>query len=325
MKKILSGICVVVLMAVMLIGCTNENQQSTVTPFVTPDFDATREVTADAPETADEDTSAFTDNPAFEEAEMAEEEIATVIAEEAVSSSQSASNLTGMTDTYSEDGELTVEEIEDLEVLYLESLEEVEYLLHLTSVYSYYYGDLAGETLDLLIAMEDELLVVVQLAEEYSDELYNVLFVIENGGQTTEEMLATLEETSEDWYEKMDALEEDAGSWKTSLIAELQVRVDEWPLMEVTELATTRAEAMQQFREYVKGIKIGLTDGVITSDELEYLKQLAVNTTASMEKYGEENAEGMVNRIEKMTDMLVTGQYPDLDIAIEEIVNSFLD
>jgi hypothetical protein len=256
---------------------------------------------------------------------MGEEEITAVFADEAVSSSQSASNLTETTDTYTEDGELSVEEIEDLEALYLESLEEVKYLLYLTSVYSYYYGDLAGETLDLLIGMEDELLAVVQLAEEYSDELYNVMFVIENGGQTTEEMLTTLEETSEDWYEKMEALEDDAGSWKTALQAELQVRVVEWPLMEVTELATTRVEAMRQFREYVKGIKIGFTDGVITSDELEYLKQLAVNATASMEKLGEDNTEGMVNRIEKLTDMLVTGQFPDLDTAIEEIESNYLD
>lgn len=328
MKKSLMKLFFVVILMVSMVGCAQGPSEQSELPTETleaiPDLDATIEAGIEETTTAEESMQSTVDaaveatrqveqTQAVEEfsvEEMSEAEVVTEFSEDGAEAYDDVAQIVTTTDDYASDGELTQEEIEELEALYLETYEEIEYLLYLASVYSYYYGDLAGETLELLVALEDDLWLLVQLAEEYSDELMAVLVAIENGGEATEEMVYALEDAAEEWYEQMENWQGDADTWQTAVLAELQTRSEVWLSTEVNEVAQTRVKALLQAKDYAQQVRTAFEDGVISAEEMAEISQLAANAINSLETVGGDQLLNFASTITDLTSMMAMGEMP---------------
>ena len=255
--------------------------------------------------------------------DLSEEELAAEVETLSAEAEMSIEAVNTATDLALEDGTLTEEEAASLDAEVQAAYDDIVYLLTLASYYSYYYGDLAEDTLELLLLLEDDLEALLVIAAEYDDELAEIILLLEQGSEVTEEVLDQLSQSAEAWDVQAEALQEQAQAWQTALQAQLAERQAYWQSMEPTELAENRAAALGMAQEYLTVIRAGLEDGIITTEEMNAIAQWGANVVASLESVGGPKLQSFVPMIQELTGLIAIGDFSQAFSSFSDLEANF--
>jgi hypothetical protein len=250
---------------------------------------------------------------------LSEEDLATRVEDASNSTNESVKDIESATEEAASDDELSPEEIEELEELLEYAYDDLIYLLSLVDQYSYYFGDLAAETLELLILVEDDLIYLVALADQYSEQLILALEMIEDGTEVADEVMYELMATADLWTDKSALVTDQAGVWKTALLAELDGRAAKWLELVPSETAGTRLGALAQARDYVQTVRQSLVDGMLSREEMDRIGQLAANAASSLNSAGGVQLQGFAGSITDLTTNLAVGNLPQAQIGLSDL------
>lgn len=218
--------------------------------------------------------------------EMTEEELAAVIDQAVADATTATEQCSTATTEATADGTVTQEEVDTVEVYVTGAEEAIAYAEELIAAYYGLYGELATETIDLLLAIEEDLAVLAKEAAAISVALQEVDTALERGLALAEETLTQLETAAQTASAKAAEIQAQNQIWVQNLQAELENRVATVLAVQPDNVATDRAAAIQSAFDYLDAVREGLADERISQAELANIAQLGANASASLNAHG---------------------------------------
>jgi len=251
-----------------------------------------------------------TPTPSVEYVTMTEEELTALIEQsvnEAVTASEQAS--TAATQATS-DNTLTEEEVAMLTAYYL-ATEEAIYLAE-EAIDAYYglYAELATETLDLLIALEEDLTVIAQNTETMESSLQAISDTLTQGAALAEETITQLNQTAQQVNANLAETQTQVQTWATTLQIDRDNRAQNVLSVQPDNIAGDLQSALANAFGFVDGIRFALEDNKLTKDELNGIALLGANASASLNAQGGPKLKGLSEQINSITTQLAKGQVP---------------
>jgi len=307
---------VVGLIAAITLAC------DTTTPAApTPDTQATVDATVAATSTAQASTQATIDaavqatqaaapsptpppTPTADYSTMSEEELAAAIDEAVVEATTTTEQTATATSEVASDGTVMQEEVDEVETYIYDAEEAIAYTEEL--IYAYYglYGELALETLELLIAIEEDLYT---MADEIA-EVNEILTEIEE--TPSEEDVEQLEAAAATVIAIATEVQAQNQEWLEDLQAEIESRAAQALAVAPNAVASNRVKALLSAFDYVDAVREGLSDQQITQPELANIAQLGANAGASLQAQGGPQLQQLPGSINDITTQIARGQMP---------------
>jgi hypothetical protein len=267
------------------------------------DIDAQVEAAVEATVTA----MPTVDDPA-DYGELSEEELALLIEGHVDDTMVAAEDLNTYTAETTSDGEITLEEAEDIDV-YIADLEdaitETEELIYL---YNDVYGELATETLYLLSEVEDDLQELAEVAVVMVELLIEVEEALAGGAEVAVEVIQQLDAAVVTVQEKLPELQAKRDAWMTGHQTEIETLILEFQNLVPAEVAGNRREALLSAFDYVDAVRSGLEDRQLNLTELRNIAQLGANAQAGLDQYGGPKLNDVSGNIGNITNQLARGQ-----------------
>ena len=299
------------------------------TPTTTPDAQATAEAATatDTAETAEQPEAEATPEPTIipapsptpsveEYIAMTEQELAALIDEAVQQAVAVTEGIAEVTEEIVVDEMITEEEVEAVEVTVVDAEEAITYAEELLFVYAELYGDLAVETIELLLAVEDDLDEMVEYADDIYDSLDEIESYLEQGLELTEETIAQLETAAQAASERAAEAQEQNQAWIEGFQAELEERVLNSLDVQPDEIATGRREAILSAFDYADAVQQSLDDSKVSQSELAVIAQLGANAGASLEAFGGAQLGQLSGSIDDLTAQVARGQIPQAQSSL---------
>jgi hypothetical protein len=313
----------------VLVGATLACSAGPVEPSATPDTQATIDAAVAATSTAQANAQATIDaavaatavaapspTPGAEYVTMTEEELAALI-DEAVTEATAASEACATTSSEAAgDSEVSAEEVTEIQITLAGAEEAIAYAEELIDVYYGLYGELALETLELLQAMEEDLVVLAEAMTDIAEALVEVEAAIAQGVALAEETVAQLEGAAQAAQAKAAEIQAQRQAWVQDLQAEREQRVNAALAVEPNAVASDRVAALRGGFEYVDGVRRALEDRQVSQTELANIAQLGANARAGLESQGGPQLQRAAGSIDEITTQIARGQIPQAQASL---------
>jgi chromosome segregation ATPase len=171
-------------------------------------------------------------------------------------------------------------------------------------------------------ALLDEMEQMNQYLMDIDEELGTLIEYAESAEATAEQLSAAAQEAASGAQTAAEQLSASAQQWASDLSAARS----EWEAAaratEPTDIAKTRAGALQSARVYLQTIGDTLTSGQLTKQSLQDVYAASANAVASLKAQGGQLAQ-LGAEIEGLTGMLASGQVPQAKAKLPEIESLF--
>jgi hypothetical protein len=324
-KSILLGIASLSLIIALACGTSTP----AATPVATPDTQATVDAAIAATGTAQAAMEATiaaavqatqdaipSPTPAPEYTEMPEEELATEIQDAVDEAAAAAEDCSTAAASSAADDTITAEEAAEMEDYAMEAELAIAYAEELIDDYYALYGELATETLALLVEIEDDLDTMADEVAALNAVLVEIDRALEDGLALTEETIEQLETVAQAASVKAAEIQAQNEEWITDLQTELENRATAVLAVEPDQIAGSRQEALQMAFQYVDGVREGLADGKITQPELADIAQLGANASSGLQAHGGPQLQQLPGSIDTITEQLARGQVPQAKASL---------
>jgi len=254
--------------------------------------------------------------PAPDCSNMSEEELTNEI-DKAVNDATTASEqYTTQAETYTADDTLTQEEIDDLLYLLALTEEAIYYADDLIEAYYGLYGELAVETIELLIAIEEDLSNMADEAEAINTELQSAANTLEQGLELADDTITQIQSASQTIKENASELQSGKQEWVQSTHEEIQNRITAALSVEPNNVPGSRKEAIQGALSFVDIVHKSLADNQLSFSELSQIAQLGANISAGLNALGNPQLSGLSTSINAIVGQLAGGQIPQARSSI---------
>jgi hypothetical protein len=242
--------------------------------------------------------------------EMSEEDLSRSIDEAVTEASVTAEEAEDATAEAAADDTITQEEVEEVAACVADAEDAIALANDLIDAYYALYGDLALETLDLLLAVEDDLFTLAGEVAAVGTILLEVESALDQGRDLDEDTIARLEAAVQAAAGDAVDLARQSQDWVRALQDEIQARVANALNVEPSEVAANRVAALGSAFGYVDAVRDGLADNVISQDELAHIAQLGANASAGLSARGGPQLGQLSDSVNQLTGMLAGGQVP---------------
>jgi hypothetical protein len=251
----------------------------------------------------------FTPEPKVDPYSLSEEELAALIDayyEDAIYDSLDASEIAQEAGS---DETITDDDIYAITNYLYTAQASITYASELLISYEELYGELAGETTDLLVAIEEDL---SQLAVSLT-EIENYLL---QGSTVASGDIVQLNTTLSSLNDSANQALENKQIWRETVQSTLDSRENQFSAINPNEIAPDRDGAILQVYAYLDGVKAAFEDQKISPAELSQIAQLGANAEASLRDQGGPGLQGLGNAIDGFTRQISRGQWPQAKTGI---------
>lgn len=257
-----------------------------------------------------------TPGPTVEYIQLTEEELESLInqaVEDAVAATQEASAATTQATA---DESVTYEEAQTVDVYVYAAEQALAYADELIGAYYSIYGELATETVDLLLAVEDDLEEMAAAMYTITDVLVAVEADLAQGVAMTAEALLQLENAAQQASANLDQVQSQAQSWAQGVQVEREDRADAIASLQPDNAPTDRLSTLQSAFSFVDQFHAALGDNKLSRDELNNIAQLGANVSAGLSQHGDPELQGLSSKVGKITQQLARGQVPQARLEL---------
>jgi hypothetical protein len=302
------------------------NSAPTAAPTSTPDVQATVDAAMAATSAAQAGMQATVDSamaatsvsmpptptpgPTVEYVEMTEEELEALInqaVEDAVVATQEASATTTQATA---DDSLTYDEAQTVDVYVYAAEQALAYADELIGAYYSLYGELATETVDLLLAVESDLDEMAASMYAITDVLAAVEDDLAQGVAMTAEALLQLENASQQASANLEQVQSHVQTWAQGVQSEREDRASAIAAIQPDNVPTDRLSALQSAFSFVDQFHAALGDNKLSRAELNTIAQLGTNVSAGLNQHGGPALQGLSGKVNEITQQLARGQLP---------------
>jgi hypothetical protein len=315
------------------IAATSAAQASTqATAETAPGTQATIDAAVAATSTAQADLQATVDaaaaatraaepesTPAAEYVAMSEEELATLI-DQAVNEATAASQQysTAATEAAADDA-LTAEEIDELQIYVSGAEEAIALAEELIEAYDDLYGELAAETLDLSVALEEDLSVLAENAAAMEALLEKVDTALQQGEQLAQATIAQLQTAAQKTSANAAQIQAQAHTRIEQHQGGLQDRVAGVLAVQPDDVAADPQAALQGAFEYVDTVRQALGDDKVSDAELAQIAQLGANASAGLSVQGGPRLQPLLATIDDITGQVACGELAQATASLQRL------
>ena len=247
--------------------------------------------------------------PVYPEA-LTEEELANAVAVSVDQANQASVQTSEAAYQAAVDGVLTAEEIELLMVYASFTSEEINQAYALAEDYLALYGELAEASLDLLIAVEQDLSAMADSTEALTTALQDIDQIVQQGQAVSQEVIEQIQAQAQQASNKNDEIKTGIEDWQAMMQGDLDGRLANLNSFQPNDITSDRTQALNQFQMYLTGIKQSFSDGKISKVELDTIFQLGVNASASLKAAGGLGTAQLPGAIDTFNQQLARGQMP---------------
>jgi len=291
----------------------NENTQATIDAAVA----ATVAATDDAQPM---EASTPTPIPEVNASDLGEEELAEAVNEAIAEADELTEETASAASAAAADDTITQEELEEL-ATYADEAEAA--IAHAEALIDAYYGspyaELAVETLELLVAIEEDLAMMADDVEALNALLADVDEFLTQGLDVSEETLDQLEEAAQAALDRAADIQEQNADWLQKLKSEIESRVTGALDVPADSIAVDRKDAIQSALDYAAAVRAALEDQVLSQSEMTDVAQMGANAVASLEAIGGPALLELATAIDDLTAMLAGGQISQATAALGEL------
>lgn len=316
------------LLVILTIACRTSTPaaEPSAMPTDTPDVQATIDAAMAATSTALAGVQATVDTavsstseampptptpgPTVEYMEMTEEELEAMINQavnEAVATTEQASTATS---DATADETVTSEEAEVVEVYVAGAEEAIAYAEELIGVYYDLYGELAVETIELLLAAEDDLEEMATAMIEIAELLIAIEDDLSQGIALAEETVLQLENAAQQAVTNLAQVQSQVRSWAQNVQVERENRAAAIANIQPDNVPVDRLATLATGFQFVDQVRAALGDNKLSRDELNSIGQLSANLSAGLLAHGGAQFEGLSGKLSEITAQLARGQVP---------------
>jgi hypothetical protein len=268
--------------------------------------------------------------PVAEYADATEEELAAAINGAVTDASTAAEECANAASSAvvggaAADNGISSEEVETVEAYVVDTEEAIAYAEELIDLYNDLYGELAIDTLDLLLDIEDDLAVLADEVAAIDDVLQEIDEALEAGLALTEETITQLETAAWEAFGKAVAVQAQNQAWVDALQAEIESRVQAMIAVQPNNVPGDRQEAILSAFEYVDAVREGLADDKISPAELANIAQLGANASAGLSAHGGPQLQGLAGSIGGITGQIAGGQIPQARASLGNLESALGD
>ncbi|MBN1149359.1 MAG: hypothetical protein JXA78_19010 [Anaerolineales bacterium] len=248
--------------------------------------------------------------PTLASAEMSEEELEALINQavnDAVAATQQASTTTTQA---AADDSLTYDEAQTVEVYVAGAEQAIAYAEELIDLYDSLYGELATETVELLLAVEDDLENMATAMYAVAEVLAEVEDDLAQGVAMTAEALMQLENAAQQASANLEQAQTRAQDWAQGAQSGREQRANAIASIQPDNAPTDRLSALQSAFTFVDEVRAALADNKLSRDELDRIGQLGANASAGLNKHGGQQLKGLSGKVNEITQQLARGQLP---------------
>jgi hypothetical protein len=207
------------------------------------------------------------------------------------------------------DEQITEEEIYDVVNFVYAAEASIRYAEELTDLYEGLYSELAGETLELLLSIEEDLAL-------YAETMAEIEGLLIEGSAVATESIGKINSITTELQLKADEALNSKRVWRDTLQSNLNERELKYTSFTPNEIAPDRDRAILQTYAYLDSVKIAFQDRKITVDEMTLIAQLGANAKASLQTQVGPGLQILSNSIDGLTRQLSRGQWPQAQGAI---------
>jgi hypothetical protein len=262
-------------------------------------------------------TPASSPTPSSEEyVTLSEEELADMIDEAVTEATTATQTCTTAATEAAADDAITQEEVAEVEAHAVEAEEAIAYAEELITAYCDLYGELASETIDLLLAIEEDLATMAESTAAIAATLQEIDTALARGLALAEETIAQLEGAAQAASAKAAEIQAQNQAWLHDLQAELETRAADALAVQPDNVAADRRAAILSAFEYVDAVRDGLADSRISQSELIHIAQLGANASASLSAHGTPQLQQLSGSINDITSQVARGQMPQAKASL---------
>ncbi|HMR64691.1 MAG TPA: hypothetical protein PKE64_11835 [Anaerolineae bacterium] len=236
-----------------------------------------------------------------------EDELAAMIDTAVAEAVAATEDYTTATTTATEDGQVTAEEVQTIEVYVQAADAAVAAADEMIGAYYAYFGELAVETVDELSAIEEELDQIEDNIETMNDTLVLVEDTLNQGLELAEETIAQIENTAAAATDNLQAVQDQAQAWAGEVHTQVENRAQTLQTFQPTQLATDLPASLQQTQQFIDGVNSATGDKMLSRAELDQIAQLGVNAAASLDANGGPALQQLSGSVRSVTETLVRG------------------
>jgi len=257
-----------------------------------------------------------TPTPSEEALTLSEEELAAMIDQAVTEAVAATDQASASTTQATSDDTLTEEEVQTVEVYVSAAQEAIAYADELIDAYYAIYGELASETLDLLVAVEQDLASMAANTAALNETLQEVSNNLAQGLSLAEETLAKLETTAQAAMANLSQLQTQSQEWSASLQADLDNRANAALSIKPGNPPADLQAALASALSYLDLVRNSLADNKVTRPELNAIAELGANASAGLQAFGGPQLQGLSGSINQLTSQLARGQFPQAHASL---------
>ena len=248
--------------------------------------------------------------PPVDAVTLSEEELQAMIdqaVEEAVAASTQASASTAQ---YTTDNDLTYDEVEAMYVYLYAAEQALAYADELIQAYYGVYGELAYETVDYLLQVEDDLEAIASSLETMSTAVEAAETALQQGAAIaaeTVDQLSMAAQTVQSHLPETQTLEQ---NWSQNATIDRENRFNQLAQIQPDNVPTDLPSTIRDAFTFVDTVRGALDDNKLGRDELNLIAQLGANVSAGFNKHGGFKMQGLSGRTNEITGQLARGQLP---------------
>jgi hypothetical protein len=235
-------------------------------------------------------------------AELEEEPLADEIDSAANQVADSTEQAAAAAEQAAADGTITAEETEQIVYYVADAEAAIAYTEYLIETYYGDYAGLAEETLELLVAIEDDLAATTAALDE-------LLALAEQGAETASDVMQQIEDAAQQASQLAQQIGQQSGDWRAQVQENLQQRADQALAVQPNQIPGNLQETLQSVRAYVDAVREALDDNILSSVELGNIAQLGANASAGLQAHGGPNLQGAAGQINQLTGQIARGQF----------------
>jgi len=241
---------------------------------------------------------------------LTEEELAALI-DQAVQEAVAASEQTyAASSQATSDNYVTQEELDAIYDYYYLADEAAQLAEAYIEAYYGLYAELAYETLDLLIALEEDLSTIANSL----DEIYTVLEVastsLAQGVELADDTINQINTTVNNATAQLAETQAQSQQWVSALAQDRETRAQNVLSVAPDSVPTDKLSMLSSAFTYVDFLNGALGDQKITREELTVLAQLAANASAGLSAFGGPQLQGLSSKVTEITSLVARGQMP---------------
>jgi hypothetical protein len=212
--------------------------------------------------------------------------------------------------TAAADGTVTSEELDQTYADYQAAYADLNEAYSL--IYGYYeiYGELAGETLELLYTLEDDLDELADALAELNTTLLIIQAQLLAGAQPAADTLAQLQTQAAAAQAAAASAQAQAETWSASHAEEIAARIAAIASVQPDNAPNSRKEATESAWLFLDQLKAALADGLISREELDSILLARANAAAGIEQHGGPALQAALEPLNQLARHAAAGDIP---------------